>query len=226
MSTKIYDAYRVKKSDVDDIFELLYEFKQTAIEYVRTNEKLLKAAHVGAFFYHSREVQDDQKALEKVVKRFNKDGAYIDFEIKQYLEYSENLTTRSYLSCDVQVKICLFSDEDYWYMKFFINDGHMTPLLKVLEEKFSVLEDYHYQNQTDSPKDVPYEEFSKRGSKWDELLERGDSTFRESLQYDAFDAYEFIKLMRRHFFTGEEKLFKHLAYKFPPLDIKKEDEEE
>lgn len=219
MSTKIYDAYRIKKDKVDNIYDLLHEFREVAKEYVSQNEKLLRRIHVGSFYYHMMNTDDG----ERLIKRY-KDAKFIDWEIADYLRYSENTLTREIVAIDVKVLVTLFMDDEYWYMKFFINDQSLSKVLRILEDKYDYLEDYHYQNQTDPPEDIPYQEFKKRGEVWDKLTERSGGTYRDGLQYELFDSYEFMNLLRKNFYTGTDDLFSHLAYKFPPLDMEKKND--
>lgn len=217
MSTKIYDAYRIKKTDIHNIYDVLYEFKQTARKYVSENEKLLKAIHVGAFYYHMLNAKTERDRKE-VIKHFgHADGVvYLNYDIKEYLEYSERLNVREIISTDVQVLISLFMDDEYWYLKFFVNGGHMNKLLRELEDKYDFLQDYHYQNQTDPPEDMEWEDFQKRGDKWGELLNK-EGNFRNGLEYTVFDSFEFHELMTKNYYIGKEDLFSHLNYEFEPL---------
>jgi len=60
------------------------------------------------------------------------------------------------------------------YVQFFSN-VHFT-----LDERF---EDYHFQNQTDPPDDIPYRKYNARGKIWDAILEPSCIPAKVGLSY-------------------------------------------
>lgn len=223
MSTKIYNAYRLSKNA--DILNVLKQMRELAIEEVAQNESLLRVIHI--FAYDSA-----IKTLEKVkdsspewnnanyfLKKHEK-GDLDTFYIKYFLEKERLSFTKS--PVDVQFDCSVFYDDDYWYIKVFPNTRWMHDVIERTEKSIDEFEDFHYQNQTDPPDDIDYEDFQAREEKWDELLgEVGN--YRNGFVYTIFDAYEFEKLLTRYHYTGEKDLYKHLAYKFDKTFEKEKD---
>jgi len=73
-------------------------------------------------------------------------------------------------------------------------------------------EDYHYQNQTDRPEDVPSKDWNKRKKLWDNLITRGTYS-KHGFTYDFSPmTYEFPILdMKSGFFPSLEKRSKRMA---------------
>ena len=217
MSTKIFDAYRVKKTEIDSIYDLLNDFREDAIEYVRTNEKLLEKIHISAFTWMMLE-KATKENRETEIEKFEEDPSWT---IREFLKESENSETLRLPLLSMRLRVSVFMDEEYFYLKFFPNWGWGNKFLNQLEDDYYQLEDFHYQNSTDRPEDISQEDYDARDEKWDELT-RGNNHYRDGLMYDVFDSQEFWELFTRFFYTGKE-LYTHLAYDFSSLDnIRKE----
>lgn len=93
-----------------------------------------------------------------------------------------------------------------------------------IRDAFNVLEDYHYQDQTDPPEGIRYQDFKKRGKKWDKLLDYRNA-YAHLPQFVILDEYCIRRLFQKHWFTGEKDLYKDFAYKFdtPPEEVLKKE---
>lgn len=222
MSTKIYDAYRIKKSDINNIYDTLRSFKKFAIDDIANDEETLKAIHLICFVYGVDKVQENEDKLKEFIDNYNKGGYRLDWEIYPALREAENMEHHKSIVPDLSVTPSIFEDEEYWYLKFFCNSRWSSHLLRKMEKEFDFLEDYHYQNQSDPPEDIPYEEYKKRDEKWDELTKHTGGNYRDGLMYIIFDAYEFRELLQRNYYYKEkEDWYEHLAYKFDkPMKLK------
>lgn len=89
-------------------------------------------------------------------------------------------------------ELCVFFHKGQIYTQFFWT-GPLT-----LSDRFT---DFHYQNQTDPPDDIAYEEYEQRRIIWDEILERSggipaycglvyDCANREKLWNIFFDIFK------------------------------------
>lgn len=225
MSTKIFYAYRMKKSKVDNIFDLLYEWRLKATDEIKNNKKLLEKIHMGAFYYIVLNTEDVEER-EKKMKEYN-DGR-IGWTIREYLETYENQLQYHPIATYMKLEANIFMDDEYWYFKFFPNESWAYDFLNNLEKDYDGFEDYHYQNSTDKPDDISHEDYRKRDEKWEELTERSGGNYRDGLSYTIFDAIEFDKLLSVYAYIGRkenEDLYEHLAYKFdkPLMEEKKND---
>lgn len=135
-------------------------------------------------------------------------------------DYDRSTVTNMLISHTVpDFKVSVGMDDDYYYLKFFAN-GVYSKILSTLVSEFEELEDFHYQNQSDPPEDIPYEEYQKRDTKWDEITGPVDNYTRMML-YDIFTATQLRELLEKYYYTGED-VFQHLAYKFDNFDIIKD----
>ena len=193
MSTKIYDAYRIPKSEFENefIMNILKKLKDETYDFFIHNEDILKGIHILTMVW-LKAVKEDEERFEKFV---NGEDFTIN-TISNYLQECERQTQKSLYYFNIDFNCSVFEDKDYWYVKFFRNQRWQWDLLNEWEEKYEWLEDYHYQNSTDPPENISYEEFKKRDDKWDELTGDVDS-YVNGLQYTFMDAHQFYMLVSR-----------------------------
>ena len=212
MSTKIYDAFRLPKGN--DILKTLEKVREIFTEAVSKDETLLYCIHAVTTMEASIEFEKDPKNfIAKEVIEGNKNNNIDSFWIERYLEKISMSMERK--PEDISIKCSVFYDDSYWYIKYFINGNWAyEPMMEAA--KITGMEDYHYQNQSDPPEDISYEEYESRIEVWDKLLGE-EGNYRNGFVYDIFDAYEFRKLLERNYYKGfktNEELYSHLAYKF------------
>jgi len=209
MSTKIYSAYRIKKST--DIRVLFNRAKEIAREHVKENYELLYAIHGVSTITAVRKFkkEPDNWFLKRVLEK-DKEGEIDDLWICQCMDRAALGTSKDII--DINFSCSIFYDRKYWYLKFFPNYDWQYKVLHKIEEEFE-LEDYHYQNSTDRPDGITRRAYNARSTKWDKLCEP-DGNFRSGLSAVIFDSFEFQKLISKYYYTGEKDLYKHLAYKF------------
>lgn len=209
MSTKIFYAYRVPKSQ--DILSFLNEMTDYHTDRIANDGKLLELIHKLAL--SDARGRDDFSA--KTALDSNEKGQLFEFYVKGWLE--ENKNKNRYECIDVDFEVSVFYDNDYWYLKFFPNMGAEYDTIKHFEGR---MEDYHYQNSSDPPEDIPYEEYVARDEKWDELLKYSGGNYSKGLLYNIFTSDYFLDLLTKYHYTGEKNLYKHLAYEFPQVKFK------
>lgn len=186
MSTKIYDAYRIPKSEFKDKFitDVLYDLKQETIDRFFESDDLLKGIHQQLLIWVKK------NKTEKEFESFVESNYIPDWELYDYMQECEQQTTKSLYYFDIDFDCSVFEDEGYWYLKFYANQRWQWDLLKKWEDEFDWFEDFHYQNQTDPPEDIPYDEYKKRDDKWDELC-KGEYNYKNGLHYHFMDSYIF-----------------------------------
>lgn len=221
MSTKIYDAYRVKK-DVN-LRDLLTRMRKIAEDTMASDEDTLRMIHAYSVAVASDIVKYNRRDFRRAVEIIsnNKDNKFtydLIRWIERCLKEADEDMNQNLLS--ISLKSSIWFDDDYWYIKFFVNWGTPTAMVRNIEAGCNELEDFHYQNQCDVPEHIPEEEYHARSVKWDELLSKDDD-FTDMFEFTIFDPSRFVKLVTRYYWRGEQDVHKHLAYKFDkPVDIK------
>lgn len=226
MSTKIYNAYRVPKSV--DLRDLLNRMKSASTEALAKDHDYLYLLHALSVAKAAQKVESgssDYRAKDTLKENEeNKFGFTSLFWLEHCckeaaMDHQQNLMA-------IEFSMSLWPDEEHWYIKFFVNwCGFNQKMMNAVLEACPELEDFHYQNQTDPPDDIPYEEFEKRDQKWEELT-KPNGNYRNMLQFIVFDHNDLSELIRKYWWTGEQDLYKHLAYKFDKKVLKEKGDEE
>lgn len=173
MSTKIYNAYRIKeKYYIEDVIK---KIKKTKILY--------KSEIVDFLFDHWNSIK-------------------IANDIKDWLELSEHLEDvikkgfNDQLNFSASIMVYFF--EDRIYIQFFGLDGHILKTNFVDDIFDGMIEDYHYQTQSDpwwtyEDKEITKEQEEIYETEWDERERVWDGIIRDlhkfsdnGLAYDVF----------------------------------------
>lgn len=213
MSTKIYYAYRLPKSV--DVLKVLAQVRELSTTHIQNDAGYLEIIHAYSYSKAKEAFENNTEGSVEYNKASwflnkHKDGGICEYWIEDVLKVESQSLQRSPI--DVKFECSVFYDKRYWYIKFFPNSNWMHKVLTKVETEIPKLEDYHYQNQSDPPEDIPYHLYQKRDKKWDELLGE-EGNYRSGFTYTLFDEYEFTKLLTRNYYTGNP-LYDHLAYKF------------
>lgn len=220
MSTKIYNAYRMSK--LKDIHKQLRILKETVMQYVAKEAHILKYFHVHSVKFAVRVSEsthnyDAQNALDAL--KANSKGDLDDHWLLKYLRLVSINQLR--LGLDPIIETSIFCDRQYWYMKIFVNNGwHSRAIPEPLLYKLG-FKDFHYQDQTDPPKEISYRDYKLRGEKWERLLSP-EGNYTNGFSYYLCNPYEIHKLITKNYYKGfkdNQTLYQHLAYKFDPVDI-------
>lgn len=225
MSTKIYNAYRIKK-DID-ILKLLMNLRTEAINTVCSSNRFLVTLHTAYVEDLADKIRDlltngvskDNSKVKYYIDEL-KDAVSGELHITQYSQFT-NFLEKSSVSLvksdgDVLFTSAIYYDEDYWYVKFFTNYNWQSDI----ENKFSELdevEDFHYQNSTDNPENITYAEYELRGEKWGELLKSANGSYSGGLRFDLMNAIALADRISANYYTGKktnDELYEHLAYNF------------
>lgn len=205
MSTKIYDAFRIKKEI--NIKDVITEMRCIASEIVSNSSDYLYLIHAFAASTAAEKKDTDKAAMAAYSEVINNDfGICLEMWMLDMIKTAEKSSRKDILDCSLKA-VCTF-DEDYWYIKFFSNSGISRKMLNAIIEKLQ-LEDFHYQNQSDPPEDIPEEEYNKRRDKWDQLLPDWSPFNIFPFDITIFDSNKLEKLI----FDFKYKQ-KELAYKF------------
>lgn len=117
--------------------------------------------------------------------------------------YSRKTKTRTSGDIDVSWTLCPVGSKVLCL--FCANEPEFTKLW----QSFSWVKDYHYQNQTDPPEEVPAREWRQRSRDWDKALERGTGS-TEGWSQDLFVDWDYGTC------PALEELVKYINGKYPP----------
>jgi hypothetical protein len=213
MSTKIYDAFRVKKSV--DLRELLDRMKSIARDTIAQDEDSLYLIHALSGVKALQELKKGKNLTAEQAVKEMEEGTFAFSSLRWIEECMQRADIDPMQNLmNVNLNMSIWFDRRYWYIKFFVNwMGCTQQMMNNIEDKCPELEDYHYQNQSDPPEGIPYHVFKKRDKKWEELT-KPNSNYRNMMQFTVFDHNDFAELVRKYWWKGEKDLYKHLAYKF------------
>jgi hypothetical protein len=161
VSTKIYNAYRVKSS-VTDIWAFLRELQQRARfeAHERIQALVLNLGEA---------LPADDVALLNL-----KDKGWSEASARQHVVWNileqRRPVSESYPKINCNAQIMVRELDGRFYLQAGWGEGvhGVFSFLETLPE----LEDYHYQNQTDQPDDISEAEWEERRLVWDTLYDR------------------------------------------------------
>lgn len=182
MSTKIYDAYRIEKSR--DILPLMQEIKKYFLENF-PKDMLVYLTNTVKY----KMAKDFDPTIKDRKDEFIKQRLF-DLEIA-------NLTRKCFREHDIiefLLPSTILYDDNYWYIKFYINLNRFGQLIDEIQQKFE-LQDYHYQNQTDRPNGISEEQWSERSAKWEKLLAKHHWNFKNFFQFNIIDDNDYYDML-------------------------------
>jgi len=186
MSTKIYNGIKFTTSDIHELYELLNDFKK------ESTKLLLKQFNKLYPFY-----------LKDIMISYYRENGNMDnkWNIIDIFKRSINNYFIANLKNEIQIYPHKKTNSIYGY---FILDNESE---KLLLNKDWVL-DFHYQNQTDPPEDISYEEFDKRKYIWDDNFKY--SIFDSGFTFKIIDIVEDIYFLTDEFFINNFNKFKEI----------------
>lgn len=225
MSTKIYYAYRLRSTSGATILGKLQDAKKMALDVVRSDGDFLKMLHVQALSMAHKDLEEGSKTEKQWAERFVRDtekGEFEDFYFGKSVERAANNPYRFLVSLDLRVSV--FFRGPFTYLKFFPNNKVERDIVDNVVCTLNA-EDYHYQNQTDPPEDVPYSQYQYRDKVWDELTKSTGGNYRGGFQFIIIDHFDLTQDLSRACWNREKdskELYPGYAYQFDGLK-KKED---
>jgi len=162
MSTKIYDAYKVKGCNtLGDIQNLLLEVREKVVNHYKEYAKSPEIIEV-----HKQQYSGNEKEREAFKKVFG-----------------------SGFVTDVNENAVVYTYKNEIYVQFFI--GRLLRDVHEYIEKHEKFEDFHYQNQSDQPDDVSDEEWEKRREIWDGIFPHMDTPLNAGFSFQFMTFYDF-----------------------------------
>lgn len=164
MSTKIFDAYRVRPDA--DLWTVLRDIEAKAKANVI--EKLR------AFYIEKMEGIDPESEAYRKSSANHRDGSeafnrlwLVDEIIRERARESATSLKRD--EYDLDVSIAITQHRTGYYLRAFCDNASMLGGSLDFLAQHPDLEDFHYQNQTDPPEDVSDEAWEERKAIWNEM---------------------------------------------------------
>lgn len=188
MSTKVYNAYRLKENV--DLWDFLHDVRVQAVSIIQT--KL-------------REFYDLIKEHPEYLEITEENPTYCDISDAVRDKYGEQLSRleRNPYNLDVSLSVRRF--ENRYYIRAFSDKIAIfgDPLTFLRDDER--LENYEYWNNTDRPEDVSDEDWKERERCWNELdKKRFDSLILDIVAYHNFHQVDFW-MWNDFQFTKKEK---------------------
>lgn len=191
MSTKIYNGIKFNTSDIYDLYDKLNIFKEESIKLYR---EMFDDRLPDILTYVMKEHYKKTGNLEDM---WNIGDEFIDSLKKDRMILLKNT---------IQIYPHPKTKELYGY---FILDNKSE--ISLLDKDW--VSDYHYQNQTDPPEDISYEDFEKRSDMWDDLFTDSYKIQDSGFEYKIYDITEISIYMDKVF----RKTYKELCESIPRL---------
>lgn len=169
MSTKIYDAFRLK--DRSRVWRVIEDIRDRGErEVVDRLRKYYRA------FVDNIDPEDEKYKAERAKDTERTEDAYPEYATRLHIAqtalregFRKSLTSMQRDFFDPDVSIALTWHETGFYLRAFCDGvsllGGALDFLKTHPD----LEDFHYQNQADPPDDIDPEAYEARGRIWDEM---------------------------------------------------------
>lgn len=192
MSTKIWEAYRLKKNV--DVWEFACEIREKAQARVRTKLRGWIDAIVADCANHP-------KFKARVIRAMNPDATDEKIASEEvgpwsaahwiFTEYRKQAGGMERNPFDCDVSIVFRKHRGRWHVVPYPGSGMLGDCLRFLRRD-KRLEDYHYQNSTDKSAKCSDRAWEQRGRDWDAMID--DGAFDNKLTLDIVSVHGFTRV--------------------------------
>ena len=231
MSTKIYDAYKLKGDyDLMSLNKALSDLRQQVTQHCENLIANIVVRQFLSMYYmtllHGTNTPADTDTitttvLENIARQDMKSAwAYLYCEITDKIADLSN-TTRPF-GYNFYNNLLLFPLKDKILAMYFGN----TDIRRFIENH-EMFEDYHYQNQCDKPDDISDKEWDKRESDWNDAIGTDYIPANHGWQVQLFNTETILpifnpKRIKTIVFPTDENMIKILANIFDKSMSKKD----
>lgn len=169
MSTKIYNGFKLK---ITDIFELHEKMNELRAEF----KPMVKSKMVD-FFVDIVAHSIDHNTLHPSGNSFSP----YQLAFNKFNEQQEEVRTRRFNDSfvDYSFALCIFPFEGNFYGMYYTNQQDFAEIWK--DKPY--VEDFHYQNQSDQPEEISEEEWNERERIWNGILDINDIPSLNGFEY-------------------------------------------
>lgn len=187
MSMKVYDAYKVK--DPKNAWTLLWKLKEVARQGIR---ELLKKHYWELMINIDPESEEYQQEIKR--RTFCQPE---DWRIRLDLArdkvragYKENVTSAHRDTYTLDVTIMVYPHKGQYYLRAFCDGASVLRGALACMAKHKGLEDFHFQDSADKPKNVSERAWQRRKLLWNEMCDpKTDSPRGVALEICSWDAF-------------------------------------
>ena len=189
MSLKVYNGIRFKTNNLQKVIEYLHSIRETAYQNARKLNVKDPVRAILTFCEHSKDIL----CLEKEEKHW-------DFHASRKLADNLDERYRGYDDPPFVFDVVVIPWKGRLYGCYYC-DG-IEENERLLDE---IAEEYHYQNQTDRPEEIPTREWNRRGEIWDEIFTAYDTPAEAGLVYRVINSnrilndFELVKELLKSF---------------------------
>lgn len=190
MSTKIYNGYIFNKK-IKTLDQAHKYLRSVRSQFENSGKYQIKevAVRVAQYFFDSLENNVLNSEHKKAIEEF-KSNQYQDNLLSQIIHKTENMFREDAKSpyrsgiYDLNCSVMLYQYQNRILVLFYGSQK-----FRKIFESLKLIEDFHYQDQTDEPKDIPKKEFKLRGRWWEKVMD--DKTPAQSgLSFSLMTDYE------------------------------------
>ena len=209
MSTKVYNGIRFKSKNIQEVTQQLISLRPKAIEI---GNKTVNE-NIGLAF--ASVVMNSDKTINKNLTKenFEENPKMFLFYLNLAIQDSFKRDYRKIYEPSFLFSVMLFPSVDGTLYGYYLDDNNREYSKLLLEE---IAEEFHYQNQSDPPKDIVEEQWEEREKIWNEIL--GDNALNErGWNFEIVKAKDFELDQKKAYNTIEQ-----LIPKVPPITAKEE----
>lgn len=171
MSTKIYNGAKFKSNNILEVLDQLKNIRTELLKICNTSEYVPDKNLIGYIKYKEYDVYDKVADID-IIKKIKDDIDLFDETAYRFIPFK------------VTIYVIPHTDGNIYAGVFC--DNHKA--LKYLQP---YILDYHYQNQTDKPDEIPDDEWDTRKKIWNEIFDKYWSFPEVGLRYDVLSGKDF-----------------------------------
>jgi len=181
-----------------------------ACEMIGSNGQLLFQLQKGCIEYFEKNKES------MFINDFSIDNFY-SYAFREILNRLQYYNSPSYIEFKFRFK--WDDDKEYVYLKFNPIGNWQNELMSEIVKLYK-LEDFHYQDSTDPPKNISYNDYEKRREVWKKLT-NNKWAFDNWYIGEFMDSTILYNHIRKYEYTGcDGGPYHHLAYKFTPASLR------
>lgn len=183
MSWKLHTAYRLRRG-----FDPWETFRELRIKGEAACRDVLRKSTAAFLERNAERCSEDVKLIRR--KWLDKDATFdlkrttaMDVSAAQYREFRDAQARRANMPWGMDVSLVIHHYKGRFYLRP-ISNGIMYRVLAFLD-RHPALEDFHYQNQSDPPRNIPTRQYKARGRVWKAIAAESGVANEKSLWHDA-----------------------------------------
>jgi hypothetical protein len=166
MSTKVYNAFKVKDpANLWRLIDKIFHKGRANVDKTLREHYLQKVRHMDP---------SDKEYIEAWEKSDSSEANFRLYRVHDKLRsrYKENTVRLEWDTYSLDCTVCIYPYRDQFYLRTFCEGGSIFRNVLDFVKKLPELEDFHYQNQSDRPDDIPAKDWANRRRVWDGISKK------------------------------------------------------